>query len=219
LTCKKNSIRTFQGKLSRENFPGKTFQGKLSRDNFTGTTFQGDNTDGTHRFFSACDAARGRARYSGAPCSPDEVLDALRKSETCALAFQQSFWAVTPQRLTNSLTHTHTVLLGLHDKSVRGLKRREWARRAACNTGCHCHGPFGHSLSRHLAWLGCLLCRTVAMTRRSRRLFQQNSVSVSSRHRLGQQYTLDVTRSLVSSGGIGPAGPIGVLHTLGSGLS
>jgi hypothetical protein len=46
LTCKKNCIRTFQGKLSRENFPGKTFQGKTfqgkpSRENFPGNTFWG----------------------------------------------------------------------------------------------------------------------------------------------------------------------------------
>jgi hypothetical protein len=47
--------------------------------------------------------------YSGPPCGPGQVLDALQKSETCT--FQRSFWAVTPHERTDSLTHTHTVLL------------------------------------------------------------------------------------------------------------
>jgi hypothetical protein len=192
LTCKKN-VKNFpgenfpgqklsRGKLSRGKLSrGKLSRGKLSRGKFS--TFQGKNRDGTHRVFRACDAGRACDCYSGPPCGPGEVLDALRKSETCT--FQRSFWAVTPHELIDSLTHTHTVLLGLHVERVRGLKRREWARRVACNTGCHCHGPFGHCLTLHLAWLRSLLCRTVAMTWGSRRLVQQNCVSVGSRHRLG----------------------------------
>ncbi len=48
------------------------------------------------------------------------MLDALRKSETCA--FQRSCWAVMQHPQTDLLTHTHTVLLGLYVESVRGLK-------------------------------------------------------------------------------------------------
>ena len=183
LTCQKKSQKLSRGKTFQgKNFPGeKLSRGKLSRRKLS--TFQGKNRDGTHRASRACDAGRACDCYSGPPCGPGEVLDALRKSETCT--FQQSFWAVTPHELTDSLTHTHTVLLGLHVERVRGLKRRECARRAACNTGCQCHGPFGHWLTLHLAWLRSLLGRTVAMTRRSRRLVQQNCVSVGRRHRLG----------------------------------
>ena len=192
LTCQKKSQKLSRAKLSRAKLSrrklsrGKLSRGKLSRGKLSGgkfSTFQGKNRDGTHRVFRACDAGRACDCCSGPPCGPGEVLDALRKSEPCT--FQQSFWAVTPHELTDSLTHTHTVLLGLHVERVRGLKRRECARRAACNTGCQCHGPFGHWLTLHLAWLRSLLGRTVAMTRRPRRLVQQNCVSVGSRHKLG----------------------------------
>jgi hypothetical protein len=183
LTCKKKSQKLSRGNFPGENFPGENFPG----ENFPGEnflTFQGKNMDGTHRVARACYAGRACDCYSGPPCGPGEVLDALQKSETCT--FHQSFWAVTPHERTDSLTQTHTVLLGLHVERLRGLKRREWARKVACNTGCHCHGLFWHSLTLHLAWLRSLLCRTVTMTRRSRRLFQENCVSVGRRHRLRQ---------------------------------
>ena len=158
LTCQKKSQKLSRGKLSRGKLSrgkvsmgklsrGKLSRGKLSRGKFS--TFQGKNRDGMHRVFRACDAGRACDCYSGPVCCAGEVLDALLKSETCT--FQRSIWAVTPHELTDSLTHTHTVLLGLHVERVRGLKRREWARRVACNTGCHCHGPFGHCLKLHLA--------------------------------------------------------------------
>ncbi len=148
MTCQKKESKTFQGKtlqgktLQGKTFQGKTLQGKtFQRKTFQGKffTFQGKNRDGTHRVSRACDAGRACDCYSGPPCGLGEELDALRKSKTCT--FQRSFWAVTPHERTDSLTHTHTVLLGLHVERVRGLKRREWSRRVACNTGCHCHGP------------------------------------------------------------------------------
>ncbi len=104
------SIRTFQ-----EIFQGKTFQAQLSRHNFPGKK-HGWNWP----FFRTCDAARGSDRYPGAPWGQDKELDALLKSETCAV--QRSFWAVTPHHLPVLLTHTHTVLLGLHVESVKTVR-------------------------------------------------------------------------------------------------
>ena len=109
LTCQKKSQKLSRGKLSRGKLSrvklsrvklsrGKLSRGKLSRGKLSRgklSTFQGENRDGTHRVFRACDAGRACDCYSGPPCGPGEVLDALRKSETCT--FQRSYSLQQPR--------------------------------------------------------------------------------------------------------------------------
>jgi hypothetical protein len=84
------SRKTFEGKLSRENFPGKTFQGKLSRE-------KGKLEKGAPKAFAGkaeCD----EHRYPGPPRGPHEVFDRLKLPESQGLQFILSIIGVVTER-------------------------------------------------------------------------------------------------------------------------